>query len=40
MVALWIDEQRCDIDSLPTIPIGFDVANLTKVESGREGRTI
>jgi hypothetical protein len=40
MVALWIDEQRCDVDSFPKIPIDFDVANLTKVESEREGRTL
>ena len=40
MVALWIDGQVCDIDSLPTIPIDFDVANLTKVDSEREGRSL
>ena len=40
MIALWIDEQRCDIDALPTIPIDFDIDNLTKVEGEREGRTI
>ena len=40
MVTLWIDEHRCDIDQLPTIPIGFDIANLTKVEGKRSGRDI
>lgn len=40
MVTLWIDEHRCDIDQLPTIPIGFDIANLTKVEGERSGRDI
>lgn len=40
MIGLWIDGQRCDIDHLPTIPIGFDATNLTKVEGAREGRTI
>ena len=40
MVAMWIDEQRCDIDQLPTIPVGFEVANLTKAEGGRSGRVI
>jgi hypothetical protein len=40
MVTLWIDEQRCDIDQLPIIPIGFDIANLTKAEGERGGRSI
>ena len=40
MVELWIDEQRCDIGELPTLPIDFDIANLTKVEGAREGRTL
>ena len=40
MISLWIDEQKCDIDHLPTIPINFDVTNLTKVEGERSGRTI
>ena len=40
MIELWIDEHRCDIDSIPTIPIGFDVANLTDIEGQREGRCI
>ena len=25
MVALWIEEQRCDIDQLPIIPIGLPI---------------
>ena len=25
MIALWIDEQRCDIGELPTLPIDFDI---------------
>ena len=40
MVEMWIDRKRCDIDHLPTIPIGFDVAKLTNVEGVREGRCI
>ena len=40
MIKLWIDEQLCDTDRLPTIPIGFNIANLTKVEGAREGRCI
>ena len=40
MISLWIDEQRCDIDHLPTIPIDFDATNLTKVEGARSGRAI
>lgn len=40
MVELWIDKQRCDIDQIPTIPIDFDIANLTKAEGAREGREI
>ena len=40
MIALYIDEKQCDIGALPTIPIGFDVANLTKVEGARQGRSI
>lgn len=40
MVTLWIDDYRCDIDQLPTIPIGFDIANLTKAEEERRGRSI
>ncbi len=40
MVELWIDRQRCDTEQIPTIPINFDVENLTKVEGAREGREI
>ncbi len=40
MVELWIDNQRCDIGELPTLPIDFDIARLTKAEGEREGRTI
>jgi hypothetical protein len=40
MVRLWVDEQQCDIDTLPTIPIDFDAANLTKAEGAREGRSL
>ena len=40
MVELWIDEQRCDIDQIPTLPIDFDITRLTKVEGEREGRTL
>ena len=40
MVELWIDEQRCDIGELPTLPIDFDIARLTKVEGAREGRSV
>ena len=40
MVALWIDGHKCDIDQIPTIPIGFDIANLAKAEGERGGRNI
>ena len=40
MVALWIDGKRCDIDQPITLPIGFEVADLTRVEGARSGRTI
>ena len=40
MVALWIDGRKCDIDKLPVIPIGFDIANLSRAEGERSGRTI
>ena len=40
MIVLWIDEQRCDIDHLPTIPINFDSSTLTNVEGSRNGREI
>ncbi len=40
MVALWIDGLRCDIDQIPTIPIGFDIVDLTKAEGARGGRNI
>ncbi|MBE6212858.1 MAG: hypothetical protein E7129_06965 [Rikenellaceae bacterium] len=40
MVTLWIDGRRCDINQLPTIPIGFDITKLTKAEGGRSGRSI
>ena len=40
MVVLCIDNQRCDLGELPSLPIDFDVARLTKVEGEREGRTI
>ena len=40
MVELWIDNQRCDIDRLPTLPIDFDIARLTNVEGEREGRSV
>lgn len=40
MIELWIDGERCDVDRMPTIPIGFDIANLTKAEGAREGRSI
>ena len=40
MIELLIDGKRCDIDKLPTIPIGFDIEKLTSVEGEREGRTI
>lgn len=40
MIALWIDEKRCDIDSIPTLPLNFELTSLTKVEGERSGRTI
>lgn len=40
MLELWIDGARCDIDTIPTIPIGFDIDNLTKVDGDRIGRSI
>ena len=40
MVTLWIDGHRCDIDQIPTIPIGFDIADLTRAEGARRGRNI
>ena len=40
MVELWIDDQRCDIEKIPTLPIGFDSERLTKVDGYRTGRTI
>lgn len=40
MVTLWIDEQRCDIGPISTIPIAFDAAKLTQAEGARSGRTI
>ena len=40
MIALWVDNHKCDIDDLPTIPIDFDVTQLTKVEGARNGRNI
>jgi len=40
MVELWVDGKKCDIDSIPTIPIGFDIEKLHKVDGGREERYI
>ena len=40
MLELWIDSARCDIGTLPTLPIGFDIDNLTKVDADRTGRSI
>lgn len=40
MITLFVDDRECDIDALPTIPIGFDIANLTKAEGARNGRSI
>lgn len=40
MIELWIDDKRCDIEKLPTIPIDFDIKKLTSVEGERSGRTI
>ncbi len=40
MIELWIDEQRCDIDHVPVIPIDFDATHLTKVEGERSGRIV
>lgn len=40
MIELWIDGSKCDIDRLPTIPIGFDIANLTNAEGARSGRVV
>lgn len=40
MMVLWIDGVRCDMGSLPTIPIGFDIAKLSNVEGARSGRNI
>ena len=40
MVELWIDDQRCDIEKIPTLPIEFESERLTKVEGYRTGRTI
>ena len=40
MVELWIDDRLCDLDSLPVIPVGFDVERLKRAEGARSGRTI
>lgn len=40
MISLFVDNSRCDIDSLPTIPINFNLANLTKADGARNGRSI
>lgn len=40
MMVLRIDGVRCDMGTLPTIPIGFDIAKLSDVEGARSGRSI
>ena len=40
MVTLWIDGKQCDVEQIPTIPIGFDAANLSNVEGARSGRSV
>lgn len=40
MTELLIDGQRCDIERVPAIPIGFDARKLSDVEGERAGRTI
>lgn len=40
MLELWIDGKRCDIDALPTLPVGFDIDNLTKIDANRTGRSV
>ena len=40
MMELFIDGQRCDIEKIPAIPIGFDAQKLSSVEGERVGRTI
>ncbi len=40
MIEVWIDDQRCDVDKLPTIPIDFSLDKLTKAEGCRSGRVI
>lgn len=40
MIELWIDDQMCDIEKLPAIPINYDIVRLADVEGARSGRTI
>lgn len=40
MLELWIDKERCDISSIPKIPIGFDIEKLSKADGYRTGRSI
>ena len=40
MMELWIDGALCDLDKEPTIPITFDIEQLTDVEGARSGRNI
>ncbi len=40
MVELWIDDKRCDVDKIPSIPIDFSVEKLLAVEGGRVGRKV
>ena len=40
MIGLWIDGHKCDIERLPTIPLDFDIARLTKADGARSGRII
>ena len=40
MLELWIDEKRCDISTIPKIPIDFDIDKLSKVDGYRTGRSI
>ena len=40
MMELWIDGVRCDLTKEPSIPLNFDIQQLSKVEGERAGRTI
>lgn len=40
MIELLIDGQSCDLGTLPSIPVDFDIEKLTKVEGERSGRVV